>query len=140
MNKIKFFWKNKIIRKLRKIDYIYLVFWIITFSVLFLLMTLTFNKLNWYKSLFTISFLILGVTVLALVIKWGLFDIYSKGIKNWNIKRENKILKENQMEEKELISIEKLRQDNKEKSYLNIFIGLVCFLILFIISLPFILM
>ncbi|MGZ9414290.1 DUF3899 domain-containing protein [Mycoplasma sp. 5370] len=103
-------------------------------------MTLTFNKLNWYKSLFTISFLILGVTVLALVIKWGLFDIYSKGIKNWNIKRENKILKENQMEEKELISIEKLRQDNKEKSYLNIFIGLVCFLILFIISLPFILM
>ncbi|MGZ9413746.1 DUF3899 domain-containing protein [Mycoplasma sp. 1012] len=140
MNKIKFFWKNKIIRKLRKIDYIYLVFWIITFTVLFLLMTLTFNKLSWYKSLFTISFLILGVTILALVIKWGLFDIYSKGIKNWNIKRENKILKENQMEEKELISIEKLRQDNKEKSYLNIFIGLVCFLILFIISLPFILM
>lgn len=137
-NNFSYFWKNKIIRKIKKLDFIYLAIWTILFTILFFLMIFSFNKISWYDALFNLAFLILAITILSLVIKFGLFDIYSRSIKNWNIKKENKILKENRMQQKELISPGKQTDIRKEQTYLNIIIGLLAFIILFIISAPFV--
>ncbi|UWD34383.1 DUF3899 domain-containing protein [Mesomycoplasma molare] len=137
-NNFSYFWKNKIIRKIKKLDFIYLAIWTILFTILFFLMIFSFNKISWYDALFNLAFLILAITILSLVIKFGLFDIYSRSIKNWNIKKENKILKENRMQQKELISPGKQTEIRKEQTYLNIIIGLLAFIILFIISAPFV--
>ncbi|WGI36837.1 DUF3899 domain-containing protein [Mesomycoplasma lagogenitalium] len=137
-NKLLFFWKNRIIGNIRKIDWIYLGIWTVVFIILFCLMTFAFNKLIWSTSLFTVGFLILALVILTLVIKWGLFDIYSRGIRNWSIKRENKMRKENRLPEKELWTAQSYAQKRSQSSYFTVFVGFIFALILIIISAPFV--
>ncbi|MBN3535095.1 hypothetical protein [Mycoplasma procyoni] len=72
------------------------------------------------------------------MIKWGLFDTTTKGIKNYSIKRENRILKENRMPQKELYSIKDIAEMRRRKSYIDVFVGSIVATITLIISLIFI--
>ncbi|WP_215739523.1 DUF3899 domain-containing protein [Mesomycoplasma hyorhinis] len=134
--KVVSFFRKKILRDFNKASLFWIVFWTLVSIILYLVLVYV-RKSTWYDAQSVVGFLLICMSTFATVLRFGFFNNYSKSYKNWRISSENKMRRENHLEELEFVNDDKLKSERKRKSLIPILLGFITGILLILITLPY---
>ncbi|MBG0730663.1 DUF3899 domain-containing protein [Mycoplasma sp. 'Moose RK'] len=124
-------------RKIQKRSILALFFWAIFLLVTGIIIIFVLEK-PWFDATSIVGLLSITISMLATVLRFGLFSSFSISYHNWRMESQNKILKKKGFEPQKMeINHAFIKKKQKEMSWLSIFIGFFIGCLLLIISLPF---
>ncbi|WP_041594495.1 DUF3899 domain-containing protein [Mesomycoplasma conjunctivae] len=115
-----------------------IIFWSLLLFILFLLLVFL-KKHTWYNALSVVAVILIAISLLATVVRLGLFSSYSFSYNSSNLRSTRKLKNTtNPKLQGQPLSSQELKDKKKQKSLIPILLGFTIGVILLIVSLPFI--
>lgn len=124
-------------RKIQKRSVLALIFWGIFLLILGILIVFV-QKKEWFDATSIVGLVAIGISLLATVLRLGLFSNFSLSYHKWRLESQNKALKKKGLHVEDIkIDYAFIKEKQKQLSWLPIFTGYLFGLVLIIISTPF---
>ncbi|MDW2907431.1 DUF3899 domain-containing protein [Mesomycoplasma ovipneumoniae] len=132
-----FFFSAIFRRKIQKRSILALILWALFLAIIGFVMGFVQEKV-WYDVVSILGLLSISISVLATVLRLGLFSSFSISYHKWRIQSQNRMLEKQGFKPvSPKIDYNFVKQKQKELSILPIFLGFVVGFVLLIITLPF---
>ncbi|MDW2922259.1 DUF3899 domain-containing protein [Mesomycoplasma ovipneumoniae] len=132
-----FFFSAIFRRQIQKRSILALILWALFLATIGFVMAFVQKKV-WYDIVSILGLLSISISVLATVLRLGLFSSFSVSYHKWRIQSQNRMLEKRGFKPvSPKIDYNFVKQKQKELSILPIFLGFLVGFVLLIISLPF---